>query len=467
VKMFRKILVLVGALVLASTIASADPVQTFTTEQSYLLGLAGNNQVISGENWDGEPFTNQDLFPQGVIANGSKVNGIKYDSRTFGFIPRRNIITDGYDSRSPDNALGISFFGQEKPFGRFDAITFSFDHAISSFGISVGTQGEPNAGTYGIRTNNGYEATSGHDSGEAWDGQFVGLIGPDTFTEVTVFVDQPFQWNNLSFVLDNMLVGREQAGSISVAVPTAGGELGLDSELSFLIFGTPPPGGAPGGTFPAIEWVIPPEFAAFQETTLRAGDSAVVLGIIEAQFGSPHIYTGDIGDVDPDIQQALVASWADIQLGGAGTFPEFLMERGRPDLAQQAFGNPGSVLEGIPADLYLDFVERFNPNVLPDGSPMDPSFRERLNRIYDDPINQEQFSSSGLEEIIYPHPDGIQIPTVVILPFGQPLPGGGFGGFNAAGTSANPVPEPGTLVTLGLALAAGAVVYRRRRRDAA
>jgi len=456
--MFRQSIVLIGALLLACTIASADPVQTYSSESSYLLGLSAESQVITAEGWDRAPFEAGD-----VIQNGSKLNGITYNSRTFNFIRRSNIVTDKYGSRSPENALGLSFFGYETPFTRIDAITFSFDHAISSFGISVGTQGEPRAETYGIRTNTGYEATSNFDSGEEWNGQFVGLIGPETFTEVTVFIDRPFQRENLSFVLDNMIVGREQAGSISVAVPTEGGALGLDSELSFLIFGTPPPGGAPGGTFPAIEWVIPEEFAAFQDTTLSAGDSAVVLGIIEAQFGSPHIYTGDIGDVDPDIQQALVASWADIQLGGAGSFPEFLMDRGRPDLAAQAFGDPGSVLEGIPAELYLDFVERFNPNVLPDGSPMDPSFRERLNQIYADPINQEQFSSSGLEEVIFPHPNGIQIPTIVILPFGPIDPITGKPTISAQGTSANPVPEPGTLVTLGLALAAGALVYRRRR----
>jgi hypothetical protein len=460
--MFRQSMVVIGVWLLACTVASADPVQTFTSENSYLLGLAQSNQVISAEGWDLAPFDDGD-----VIANGTKINGITYDSSTLKYIERSNIVTDQYGSRSPENALGLSFFGYEKPFGRLDAITFSFQHAISSFGISFGTQGEPAAGTYGIRTNNGYEVTSSFDSGDEWEGQFAGLIGPEPFTEVTIFVDDVFQWENLAFVLDNMIVGREQSGAISLAVNTNGGAIDGDSYLSFLIFGTAPEGGAPGGEFPAINWIIPEEFEAFQGTSLSAGDSAVVLGIIEAQFGSPHIWTGDVGDVDPDVQMALVAAWADIQLGLEGSFPEFLVQRGFPvDPEVFVFGEPGSVLEGLPAGVYLDFVEQFNPNVLPDGSPMDPTFRDRLNMIYEREVNQEQFSQSGLEEIIYPHPDGIQISTLVQIPFVVDPNTGQITGFNAQGTSANPVPEPGTLLTLGLALAAGAFVYRRRRNAA-
>ena len=462
--MIRKTLALVVALCFACSIASADPVQTFSSENDYLLGLAASNQVLGGETWDSSPFSD------GMsIANGSKINGITYDSSTLTYIRRSNIVTDQYGSRSPENALGLSFFGYESPFTRLDAITFTFDHAITSFGISFGTLGDPAGSTYGIRTNTGYEATSSFDSNPEsadhdWDGQFAGLIGPEPFTEVTIFVDQPFQRENLAFVLDNMIVGREQAGAISVAVPTAGGALTLDSELSFLLFGTAPPAGGGSGTvFPGIEWVIPESYDPFELTNLQAGDSAIVLGIIQAQFGSPHIYTGDIADVDPDLQQALVAAWADIQLGFDGSFPEFLAGRGFPVSPDYNFGDPGSVLEGIPAGMYLDFVETFNPNVMPDGTPMDPTFRFRLEQLYTSEINQEQFSADGLDDVIYPHDDELNLATKVVIPFGGIDPATGLPTLDAQGTIANPVPEPGTLLTLSLALIAGAAVYRRRR----
>jgi len=462
--MFRKPVLMIAVLLFATAVASADAI-TFDTEADYLLGLAGNSLVRSIEGWDNDPFSDGDR-----IANGSKINGITYDSRTSIFrreIVRSNIVTDRFGTRSPENALGLSFFGYESPFTRFDAITFRFQHAINSFGISFATGGDPDGATYGIRTNNGYSAASASDpflfddDEETSRGQFAGLIGPEAFTEVTVFVDRPFQWENLSFVLDNMIVGREQSGVLSLAVPTVDGPIDGDSLLNFLVLGTSPPGGEPGGTFPAITWVIPDEFDPFSDP-LAAGDSAVVLGIIEAQFGSPHIWTGDPGDVDPDVQQALVAAWADIQLGNAGTFPDFLVQRGYfVDPMNVEFGEPGSILEGVAVGDYLDFVEGFNPNVFADGSSMDPSFRMRLDQIYTDLSNQEQFSSSGLEEIIYPHPNGFQLETLVLLPFGP------NGQLDASGASAAPVPEPGTLLTLGLAVAAGAVVLRRRRRNAA
>jgi hypothetical protein len=470
-RMLRFRAVCFSVLVVASG-AFADSL-TFTTEQDYKDGIAAKYQqsaedVADFEGWD-------DYEDGTTISNGSVLNGVKYEASTsvlWFSVDRNNSVTDNYGSRSPENALGLEldlgWFGTYSTnITSLDTVTFTFLQPIDSFGISFLNKSDGTADNrYTITASSTFSdfsqtVESGSDPFYDDRGKFAGIIADQAFNTVTISVTGEGGFDK--FVLDNMwstaaetgLLGgvlrNGDANTFAIYENLLGGSTLLNPQLSSLF---------PGHTL--------------GNTTIDAETLATIILAGEFAGASPHLYTSNEEPIDEDIQFAVTAAFTDLQFGGF-QFHEYvngLILAGDPrpelmDLLLADLSMPGSTIENMPADVWLGFVATFNPNQMIDpftGLPMpDPDFETRLANWWNDPEIQASVANGSIQEIIFPHDDtldfaglGVNIQYVMGPDGTYQLTSGNF--------SAAIVPEPGTVATLGAAMALAFVVVRRRKR---
>ena len=161
----------VALLFYTPTSALADPI-VFASRAAFVAAMPA--QV---EDWD-RFMTGQ------ILPNGSTVAGITYDSGGGDMS-----IVDAFLASTPPNSLGradIGFFLPE------DTMTFSFDTAITAFGIDINTFASDN-GHYTARTDTGEIFGSLFDPFPPYvTGQFLGFATARPFRRVTISAGERF-----------------------------------------------------------------------------------------------------------------------------------------------------------------------------------------------------------------------------------------------------------------------------------
>jgi len=426
-------------LIAFAAVAHADSL-SFSDRDSFATYLADEGLATSGENWDS--------YAAGTtFAPGTYTNGIGY-STTGG----TSLVTNSFLNSSNPNSLGATSIGF---FSAFDSITFSFLNPVNAFGININTFAT-NAGAYSLTTNNEDSALSGYDPFPGFaTGQFVGLASDETFSSVTISGNN----TSFSFSLDDLVVGREQSGFGGVFINGALINFGsVEGGIQFPLLGLDSTSSVP---------------LVLDQTNISEED--IFRAIVAGSFtgASPHLYTGDEDPIDPDIQAAVQGAFNDLQTGGF-QFNDYVLRNGRPVLVGTGdLSLPGSAIENMDDEIWLGFVGTFAPNqvfdpatgqLVPEGD-----FVQRLNEWWNDPDVQASVTGGSIEEVIFPHdPLALDLVSVGInIPLTVDDQGKIVIDTNQLQLQVAIIPEPGTVLTFGAALAFGAFMVRRRRRRAA
>jgi len=420
--------------------ATADPM-TFKTSTAFNSALAGSGLDVGGEDWDD--------FSQGTtIANNTFANDIRYQTTAGDSV----VTTERFFGIIEGNRLGRTPF---EVFFENDSINFAFAAPQRAFGISFRSLAWRDE-TYSITTNTGRVAASGLDSPqERAPGfeHFAGLIDDVGFNSVTIKVDKK-KWQAAGFTLDDMVLGSSSTQEGGAFVLFSGGEFpdAPTDETAGLYF----LGNQPTGTFPFVSFNNAPDINLGQFNPFGE-----IYGFAGGEFPgfSPHTFTGVpeggfVPDVDVDVQMAVQTGIAMIEAGQAFALNEFFPAGN--------YQQPGDFLE-VPLNVLVEYFSGFNPN-LP-GTVEAETFMERVSQFIlhpDDPYTV--YSETGSDEFLWPHDDSLGVPALVLnLPGAMTMtdPDGNTI-YVIQGASVNPVPEPGTIALMLMALVGFAWVRRRR-----
>ncbi len=424
--------------------ATADPM-TFKNSTMFGSALADSGLDVGGEDWDD--------FAQGTtIANNTFANDIRYQTTAGDSV----VTTDRFFGIIEGNRLGRTPF---EVFFENDSINFAFAAPQRAFGISFRSLAWRDE-TFSITTNTGRVATSGLDDPQDLDylgrEHFAGLIDDVGFNSVTIKVDKK-RWQAAGFTLDDMVLGSSSTQEGGAFVLFSGGEFpdAPTDETAGLYF----LGNEPGGTFPFVS------FSNASNINLGQFDPfGEIYGFAGGSFPgfSAHTFTGVpdggfVPEVDVDVQMAIQSGIAMIEAGQAFALNEFFPAGN--------YQQPGDFLE-VPLDVLVEYFSGFDPN-LP-GTVEAETFMERVSQFIlhpDDPYTV--YSDSGADEFLWPHDDSFGAPSLILnLPgavlMDDPNNPGGPQIYVIQGASVNPVPEPGTIALMLMALVGFAWARRRR-----
>ena len=465
--MLRQVVLLSVVLLVLASSALADAL-TFTTEQDYKDGLAAKYGVAAEDVAD---FQGWDSFESGTqIEFGQSVDSVRHYATTSLFkytFQSTAGTTSQWGSRSPDIALGLDIFGKTVlPFTEINAVTFQFNHAIDSFGISFLNQFDWTGDQrYAITTNNSLTGESvtvatGPDPFYDDRGKFAGIISDNYFDSVTISVTAGSSGWIDPFVLDNMWSTKATSGDLILAY-NDDGVMSLAKVGELVNFALENP-------------AVNTDFDSLVMSNTYTGEGASAAVYLNGEFptNSLHSFTSSLSLYSQDFQDAFAAAMADLSSGGFmfTNYVQELIAEGdpRPELHALLganFPELGTAIEGIPEDVFTGFIVSMSPNTVFDPFlgkfvAADPNFANEvgmnINELYAD-----VGVGGSIEEVIFPHD------PVLGNPISFFLSGSVDGVISGGDLSANVVPEPGTLVTLGAAAALAFVAVRRRRRRAA
>ncbi|MHC4955792.1 MAG: hypothetical protein ACYTGZ_18215 [Planctomycetota bacterium] len=190
------------------------------------------------------------------------------------------------------------------------------------------------------------------------------------------------------FAIDNLKVdepfdGGPQAGMLFLMLPTSlTGDLGGGSALTLITLST-----NPDGSITDTEWVIP-DFGPISLLTTLIQNGVTPLSIFggaNITGASPHVYSDDPTEIDPDVQEAIVNGLLALETD-PDAFYAFVgippPEPTDPE-APQDISDPGGVIEGLDPALLLGWFATFDPS-----GGEDESFFDRLSAaVFDGTVN--------------------------------------------------------------------------------